>query len=95
MPMDSVTEENVEKLMLLKGNKEAELSQLESSNATSLWLDDLKEFEDAYLAHRETTSALRVAESCRVKGGAKKHAELRLSKSLNTIKFRTTSSIPK
>ena len=64
--------------MLLKGNKEAELSQLESSNATSLWLDDLKEFEDAYLAHRETTNALRVAESCGVKGGAKKTRRVKI-----------------
>ena len=72
MPMDSVTEENVEKLMLLKGNKEVELSELESSDATTLWLADLNAFAEAYKSHKEQLKITRESEESTSKGSKKK-----------------------
>jgi DNA topoisomerase-2 len=45
MPMDSVSEENVEKIMKQKGDKEAELAKYKKMKPTSLWLSELKELE--------------------------------------------------
>jgi DNA topoisomerase-2 len=45
MPMDSVSEENVAKIMKQKGDKEAELAKYQKMKPTSLWLSELKELE--------------------------------------------------
>lgn len=45
MPMDSVSEENVAKIMNQKGDKEAELAKYQKMKPTSLWLSELKELE--------------------------------------------------
>jgi hypothetical protein len=46
--MDSVSEENVEKLRTEKEKKEKELAHLESKTTENLWLDDLAELEEEY-----------------------------------------------
>jgi DNA topoisomerase-2 len=43
MPMDSVSEENVEKIMKQKGDKEAELSKYQKMKPTDLWNQELDE----------------------------------------------------
>ena len=48
LPMDSVSEENVEKLRTEKEKKEKELAHLESKTTENLWLDDLAELEEEY-----------------------------------------------
>ena len=56
MPMDSVTEENVEKLLKSKGNKELELETIKSTTIYQIWkneLDELKEKYSAYCFERE------------------------------------------
>ena len=56
MPMDSVTEENVEKLLKSQGNKELELETIKSTTIHQMWkneLDDLKEKYVAYCFERE------------------------------------------
>lgn len=45
MPMDCVSEENVEKLMKQKGEKEKELAKYKKIKPTDLWLSELKELE--------------------------------------------------
>ena len=45
MPMDSVSEENVAKIMKQRGEKEAELAKYQKMKPTSLWLSELKELE--------------------------------------------------
>ena len=45
MPMDSVSEENVEKIMKQKGEKEAELAKYEKMKPTDLWLSELCQLE--------------------------------------------------
>ena len=46
--MDSVSEENVEKLRTEKEKKEKELAHLESKTTENLWHDDLAELEEEY-----------------------------------------------
>ena len=48
LPMDSVSEENVEKLRTEKEKKEKELAYLESKTTENLWQDDLAELEEEY-----------------------------------------------
>ena len=48
LPMDSVSEENVEKLRTEKEKKEKELAHLESKTTENLWQDDLAELEEEY-----------------------------------------------
>ena len=43
MPMDSVSDENVEKIMKQKGDKEAELSKYQKMKPTDLWNQELDE----------------------------------------------------
>lgn len=45
MPMDSVSEENVAKIMKQKGEKETELAKYQKMKPTSLWLSELKELD--------------------------------------------------
>lgn len=48
LPMDSVSEENVEKIRAEKEKKEQELAHLESKTTENLWQDDLAELEEEY-----------------------------------------------
>jgi hypothetical protein len=55
--MDSVSEENVEKLRTEKEKKEKELAHLESKTTQNLWQDDLAELEEEYKNFTECSSA--------------------------------------
>jgi DNA topoisomerase-2 len=57
LPMDSVSEENVEKLRTEKEKKEKELAHLESKTTQNLWQDDLAELEEEYKKFTECSSA--------------------------------------
>ena len=48
MPMDSVTEENVEKLLKEKGDKEQELAALEAKPISAIWLEELDQLLTEY-----------------------------------------------
>jgi DNA topoisomerase-2 len=52
MPMDSVTEENIEKLMKSKGNKELELEVIKSTTIHQMWKSELVELKEKYIAYR-------------------------------------------
>ena len=49
MPMDSVSEESVEKLMKEKDEKEVELDILAKMNITDIWLNELNELKKEYM----------------------------------------------
>ena len=53
LPMDSVSEENVEKLLRDKGNKVKELTTLEATSETDIWLEELAVLRSSYLEYRE------------------------------------------
>jgi DNA topoisomerase-2 len=57
LPMDSVSEENVEKLRMEKEKKEKELAHLESKTTQNLWQDDLAELEEEYNKFTERSSS--------------------------------------
>ena len=54
--MDSVSEENVKKLLNEKEKKEAELSELNSKTVEQMWLKDLEELEVEYNKFMEATT---------------------------------------
>jgi DNA topoisomerase-2 len=53
LPMDSVSEENVQRLLKEKGQKEAQHSILESTSIEQLWLADLAELRAEYVRQEE------------------------------------------
>jgi DNA topoisomerase-2 len=53
LPMDSVSEENVHKLLKEKGQKELQHSTLESTSIEQLWLADLAELRAEYVKQEE------------------------------------------
>ena len=67
MPMDSVTEENVEKLVKNKGDKESELEKVKKTTIEQMWLGELDTLRGLYLEYKEER-----ARSTFKKGGAKK-----------------------
>jgi DNA topoisomerase-2 len=53
MPMDSVTEENVEKLYKERGNKEIELENIKNTDVNQMWLNELEKLIDTYNEYKE------------------------------------------
>jgi DNA topoisomerase-2 len=58
MPMDSVTEENVERLLKEKGNKESELEIIKKTTINKMWLSELEVLKDNYLEYKEERTRL-------------------------------------
>lgn len=52
MPMDSVTQENVEKIMKEKDDAEKELALLEKTTLEAMWLSELGDLRSAYLQYK-------------------------------------------
>ena len=63
LPMDSVSEENVQKLLKEKGQKESQHAALQSTSIEQLWLADLAELRAEYLKQEEK----RVVQECHSK----------------------------
>jgi DNA topoisomerase-2 len=53
MPMDSVTEENVEKLNKEHQNKQTELERVKNTTKHQMWLNELEIFKGEYLEYKE------------------------------------------
>ena len=53
MPMDSVTEENVAKLMKEHGDKETELNIVKNTTIEEMWLKELQELKEEYAKYRK------------------------------------------
>jgi DNA topoisomerase-2 len=71
LPMDSVSEENVKKLLNEKEKKEAELSELTSKTVEQMWLKDLEELEVEYNKFMEATTYSATGESAAKMGAVK------------------------
>jgi hypothetical protein len=52
MTMDSVEEENYEKLLKLKGEKEADLTKIKETTIEQMWLGELKTLEKEYSRYK-------------------------------------------
>ena len=58
MPMDSVTEENVEKLLKDKGNKQLELEQIKNTTINKMWISELDNLREQYIEYTEDRTRL-------------------------------------
>ena len=58
MPMDSVTEENVEKLNKEHGGKASELEIVKSTSINKMWLDELEILKEQYVEYKEERTRL-------------------------------------
>ena len=56
MPMDSVSEENAERLLKDKDNKEKELAVIQSTSIEHMWLKELDELKQQYVTHTTVKS---------------------------------------
>ena len=72
MPMDSVSQENVEKLMKEQGNKELELSTIKATTIQDMWKRELDELEKEYLEYRASREKAMVSISSKKKKKSKK-----------------------
>jgi DNA topoisomerase-2 len=58
MPMDSVTEENVEKLLKDKGTKQTELEQIKNTTINKMWIKELNNLREQYIEYKEERDRL-------------------------------------
>ena len=80
LPMDSVSEENVHKLLNEKEKKDKELSELNSKTVEEMWVKDLEELEVEYNKFIEATtysSINTITSTSKVGGGASKVKKLK------------------
>ena len=67
MPMDSVTEENVEKLRKDKGNKVSELETIKGTTINQMWTTEIDKFGDLYVEYKEDRERLMNGDSSKPK----------------------------
>jgi DNA topoisomerase-2 len=67
MPMDSVTEENVEKLLKDKLVKETELESIKATSIHKMWLKELKNLSDIYSEYKTERERLMNSDSTKKK----------------------------
>ena len=79
MPMDSVSEEEVAKLLREENDKKMELNIIKKMKIENMWLNDLIELESGYEKYRKGREALMVANDSKKKG-KKKSKKLKLKK---------------
>ena len=58
MPMDSVTEENVERLLKERDDKQAELDVVKSTTINKMWLNELDILKEHYIEYKEERTRL-------------------------------------
>ena len=72
MPMDSVTEENVEKMLKEKGNKEHELTIIKGTTINQMWSSELDNLLEQYLEYKDVRQRLMDGEDTKLKKSQKK-----------------------
>ena len=82
MTMDSVTEENVEKLFKEKGEKEKELETIKTTSINQMWSSELDNLKSLYIEYKESRQ--------RLMDGGEKNEKAKLKK-----KIISTNSKPK
>ena len=58
MPMDSVTEENVEKINKERRDKEIELESVKATGINKMWLNELETLKEQYTEYKEERARL-------------------------------------
>jgi len=76
MPMDSVTEESVDKLLKEKGNKEIELDKVKSTTIQEMWLGELEQLKELYIDYKDERARLMAGEDKKKKTIVKKTSNI-------------------
>jgi hypothetical protein len=63
MPMDSVTEENVEHLFSELKKKETELETIKQTSENQMWLNELNNLKTEYISYREERARMMSGEA--------------------------------
>ena len=71
MPMNSVTEENVTRLLAERDGKQAEMQLLKAKTEDAIWLEELGDFETEYAGYREMRGRLGAEDQPKSAGGKK------------------------
>lgn len=85
MPMDSVTEENVDKLLNDKGNKEAELVLIKNTSINKMWVDELNKLRELYIEYKEDRARLMSGEEKKKKVVSKGTTVKKVTKKTNLL----------
>jgi len=72
MPMDSVTEENVEKLLKSKANKEVDLENVKIKTINKMWNEELDNLRTLYIEYKEERNKIMNGVDINEKSGKKK-----------------------
>ena len=67
MPMDSVTEENVDKLLKDKGNKESDLETIKNTTINKMWVSEIDNLRELYVEYKAERSRLMSGEETKKK----------------------------
>jgi len=67
MPMDSVTEENIEKLLKDKENKEKELENIIKTTINEMWVSELDTLKEQYIEYTNERTKLMNGEEIKIK----------------------------
>ena len=62
MPMDSVTEENVERIMKERGDADTELELLKKTSLESMWLSELNKLQAEYVVYQKKRVSIQNSE---------------------------------
>jgi DNA topoisomerase-2 len=85
MPMDSVTEENVDKLLKDKGNKETELEQIKNTTINKMWITELNQLRDLYVEYKGERARLMSGEEKKKKVISKGTTVKKVTKKSNLV----------
>ena len=85
MPMDSVTEENVTKLLKDRGDKLAELSMIKATSVNQMWKSELDQLKDQYVEYKEARARLMAGEDKKKKVVAKGVVKKTVKKALMVV----------
>ena len=72
MPMDSVTQENVEQIVKEKENCEKELENLKATTLEKMWYGELETFEKEYIVYKSKREKIQSGGTGQVKKIIKK-----------------------
>ena len=72
MPMDSVTEENVESIMKEKENTETELDKLKSTTLEKMWSNELDKLLKEYSSYKQKREKIQNTKTSSAKKNVKK-----------------------
>jgi len=71
MPMDSVTEENVDKLLKDRGNKELELEIIEKTTINQMWNNELDNLKELYIEYNKERTRINCDENTKTTSSKK------------------------